>query len=136
MHIAPRFFGLSVDHRQGQDASRQGPGGPVEQGSQDPGKEYDHDQHPHIGNRIHRSNRNDRSRFARRPAQAHANNGGAFVGGIVAGAIIGSALTRPVYAAPAYGVVYAPVQHCWFQKEFVGYNYKGQKMYQKVQVCD
>jgi hypothetical protein len=70
------------------------------------------------------------------PQQAHANNGGAFVGGLVAGAIIGTALTRPVYAAPAYGVVYAPVQHCWYQKEFVGYNYKGQKMYQKVQVCD
>ncbi len=75
------------------------------------------------------------------PAQAHANNGGAFVGGLVAGAIIGTALTSPVYAAPvyaapAYGVVYEPVQHCWMQKEFVGYNYKGQKMYQKVQVCD
>ena len=69
--------------------------------------------------------------------EAQAGNKGAyFAGGLVAGAIIGTALTRPVYAAPAYGVVYAPVQHCWMQKEFVGYNYKGQKMYQKVQVCD
>jgi hypothetical protein len=70
-------------------------------------------------------------------AQAGNHNGAYFAGGLVAGAIIGTALTRPVYAAPTYGVVYAaPVQHCWMQKEFVGYNYKGQKMYQKVQVCD
>jgi len=69
--------------------------------------------------------------------EAQAGNKGAYIaGGFIAGAIIGNALARPVYAAPAYGVVYAPVRQCWMQKEFVGYNHKGYKVYQNVQVCN
>ncbi|MCU0791240.1 MAG: hypothetical protein MUE79_09400 [Nitratireductor sp.] len=69
--------------------------------------------------------------------EAHAGNNGAyFAGGLIAGAIVGSALTRPVYAAPSYGVVYAAPRHCWWEKDFIGYNYKGQPVYEKVKVCN
>ena len=64
------------------------------------------------------------------PASANHNLLGAFAGGLVLGAIASNG-----YGYPAYGQSYVYQPRCWWKKEFVGYNYYGQPVYQKVQVC-
>ncbi len=60
--------------------------------------------------------------------------GAALLGGFVAGAIISHAANSHAYGYNnGYGVVYQ--QKCWWEKQFVGYDYYGNKMFQKVQVC-
>ena len=68
------------------------------------------------------------------PTEAQAGNGqlfGAFASGLVLGAIASNGYGYPVYSQPY--VTYQP--HCWWKKQFVGYNYYGQPVYQSVQVC-
>jgi hypothetical protein len=69
-------------------------------------------------------------------SQAHAGGkvGAALLGGFVAGALI-TAATRPVYAAPSYGVVYHQPR-CWNENQFAGYDIYGNAVYQTVRVCN
>ena len=71
---------------------------------------------------------------ANAPAQAGGKNfGAALLGGFVAGAIISHAANSHGYNNGGYGVVYQ--QKCWWEKQFAGYDYYGNPVFQKVQVC-
>jgi hypothetical protein len=65
-------------------------------------------------------------------AEAKIHPGAAFVGGVVLGTVLSHA--APVYGAP-YGV-YQPTCGWHWEKQFVGYNYYGQPIYQKVKVSN
>ena len=64
------------------------------------------------------------------PALAGNNHlGAALLGGFVAGALVAN--SSRYYGQPAYGYQ----QHCWKERQFVGYDYNGYALYQNVRVC-